>query len=144
MYNELSKLLCNQVQIFFEIPDSSFQIPVSSFRFQLLVVPVFSHTHADVPGPTLLQLLDELEKLDNWFMFGTRLGVPVNQLRKIESSHQLSIDRCKVDMLQYCLDNRVDISWVKIAETLEKTDQLALAAKIRQKYLSIDGKGKVR
>lgn len=87
-------------------------------------------------------MLDELEKLDNWFMFGTRLGVPVNQLRKIESSHQLSIDRCKVDMLQYCLDNHVDISWVKIAETLEKTDQLALAAKIRQKYLSTDGKGK--
>ena len=43
MYNELSKLLCNQVQIFFEIPDSSFQIPVSSFRFQLLVVPLPTH-----------------------------------------------------------------------------------------------------
>ena len=73
-------------------------------------------------------------------MFGVHLGVPVNQLRKIESLHQLSIDRCKVDMLQYCLDNHVDISWARIAETLEKTDQLGLAATIRQKYLSTDDK----
>ena len=54
MYNELSKLLCNQVQIFFEIPDSSFQIPVSSFRFQLLVFPQSTHVYSPLYNTNLL------------------------------------------------------------------------------------------
>ena len=38
--------------------------------------------------PTLQRLLEELKDVDNWFVSGIPLGVPVKQLQKIESSHR--------------------------------------------------------
>ena len=89
-----------------------------------------------VDPPTLVQLLEELKMVDNWFLFGVYLGVPVDQLRQIKSSHQQGeIELCKVDMLQYWLDNSVSTSWKEVARALEQTKQLVLAASVKQRYL---------
>ena len=85
--------------------------------------------------PKLQQLLDALKKSENWFLFGAMLGVPVSQLRKIELDHQKDSDRCKLELLQYWLDNKLVPTWNEIVQALEKTDQLALAAQIKQDYL---------
>ena len=90
---------------------------------------------SDCKPPTLQQLLDPLKKSEKWFMFGVKLGVPVPQLRDIESNHQKDSDRCKLELLQYWLNNNLDPTWNKIVLALEKTDQLALAAQIRLDYL---------
>ena len=86
--------------------------------------------------PTLQQLLKSLKKLDNWFVFGVMLSVPVSQLKKIKSSYnQSDIELCKIDMLQYWLDNKLVPVWKDVILALEETDQLALAAQIKHDYL---------
>ena len=39
------------------------------------------------------------------------LGVPVSQLKKIELDHQKDSDRCKLELLQYWLDNNLVPTW---------------------------------
>ena len=85
--------------------------------------------------PKLQQLLNALKKSENWFLFGAILGVPVSQLKKIELDHQRDSNRCKLELLQYWLDNTLDPTWNEIVQALEKTDQLALAAQIKHDYL---------
>ena len=85
--------------------------------------------------PKLQQLLDALKKSENWFLFGAMLGVPVSQLKKIELDHQKDSDRCKLELLQYWLDNTLVPTWNEIVQALEKTDQLALAAQVKHDYL---------
>ena len=90
---------------------------------------------ADVPPPTLQQLLDELNKLDDWYVFGVRLNVPVSELRKIESNPKGGVERYKVDMLQYWLDNNVNASWKDVVRALEQTKQLKLAETVKHRFL---------
>ena len=64
------------------------------------------------------------------------LGVPVPQLKKIESSYsQREPERYKIDMLQYWLDNKLVPTWNEVVLALEETDQLGLAAQIKSTYL---------
>ena len=56
-------------------------------------------------------------------------------LKKIELNHQKDSDRCKLELLQYWLDNTTVPTWNEIVQALEKTDQLALAAQIKHDYL---------
>ena len=70
------------------------------------------------------------------------LGVPVPQLKKIESSYsQREPERYKIDTLQYWLDNKLVPTWNEVVLALEETDQLGLAAQIKSTYLwSTDSK----
>ena len=63
------------------------------------------------------------------------LGVPVPQLKKIKSSCQGDVELCKIDMLQYWLDNKLVPVWNEVILALEESDQLALAAQIKHDYL---------
>ena len=85
--------------------------------------------------PTLQRLLEELKDVDNWFVLGIFLGVPVKQLQKIESSHRGDLERCKIDMLQYWLDNNVTPSWKDVVRALEQTNQIVLAETVKHRYL---------
>ena len=80
-------------------------------------------------------MLEELKDVDNWFLFGAFLGVPVKQLQKMESLHRGELDRCKIDMLQYWLDNNVTPTWKDVVRALEQTNQLVLAETVKHKYL---------
>ena len=86
-------------------------------------------------APTLQQLLKALKTVENWFVFGVLLGVPVPQLKKIKSSCQGDVELCKIDMLQYWLDNKLVPVWNEVILALEESDQLALAAQIKHDYL---------
>ena len=101
----------------------------------LSIVSMVTHLFVCVGTPTLRRLLDALKKVDNWFMFGAMLDVPFPQLKKIESHHQKDPDRCKLELLQYWLDNTLDSTWNRIVQALEKTDQLTLAAQIKHEHL---------
>ena len=86
--------------------------------------------------PTLQLLLIELKDLKDWFIYGATLGIAVHSLRVIESSyHQNQKGRCKLDMLERWLNTNLDASWKDVVRALEQTDQLVLAATIKQKYL---------
>ena len=75
--------------------------------------------------PTLQQLLKALKTVENWFVFGVMLKIPVSQLKKIKSSCQGEIELCKIDMLQYWLDNKLVPKWNDVILALEETDQVA-------------------
>ena len=92
---------------------------------------------AGTPTPNIGSLLLALKKLtDKWFLFGTHLGVPVFQLKSIESSNsQRDLERCMLDMLQYWLDNTLCPSWTDVVQALEKVDQLVLAAEVKEMHL---------
>ena len=116
----------------------------SIYTFTCFIILIYLHMlnlvflcimRTAVDLPTLVQLLEELKMVDNWFLFGVYLGVPVDQLRKIKSSQQGEIELCKVDMLQYWLDNSVNTSWKEVARALEQMKQLVLAASVKQRYL---------
>ena len=81
-------------------------------------------------------LLEELKEVDDWYMLGAYLNVPVYQLNKIQSTHtQDGVERCKLAMLQYWLDNTMNASWKDIARALEQLNMLTLAARLKWKYL---------
>ena len=85
----------------------------------------------DTPLLTVAVLLEELQEVDNWFMLGAYLNVPVSQLNKIQSTHaQDGVERCKLEMLQYWLDTTMTASWKDIARSLEHLNMLSLAARL--------------
>ena len=69
-------------------------------------------------------------------MFGIFLGVPVPQLKKIESSYSLrELERYKINMLLYWLENKLAPTWNEVVQALEQSDQLVLAAQVKLDYL---------
>ena len=88
---------------------------------------------------TLPKLLKALKNVDNWFWFGTMLNVPHSELSKIESKHQRDPDRCKIDMLQYWLNNESEPTWSYVVRALEDANHRALAAQIRREFIEDRG-----
>ena len=90
----------------------------------------------DTPLLTVALLLEELKEVDNWFILGAYLNVPVYQLNKIQSTDtQDGVERCKLEMLQYWLDTTMVATWKDIARALEQFNMLTLAARLKLKYL---------
>ena len=92
----------------------------------------------DTPRLTVNVLLKELKEVDDWYMLGTYLDVPVCELDKIQSTHtHEGVERCKLQMLRYWLNNSMNASWRDLAEALEHLKMLTLAEKLKSKYLCI-------
>ena len=90
--------------------------------------------YTDRPLLTVQSLLEELKEVDDWYLFGAYLGVPVYKLNEIQStSEHRGVERCKLDMLQYWFNTTMTTSWKDIARALEQMDKLTLAAKLKLK-----------
>lgn len=82
-------------------------------------------------------LVKELKEVNDWYMFGVALDIPVSQLNAIQSSNPHSgVERWLANMLDYWLKSNTDASWKKIVQVLEDTEQHVLAVRVKQKYLS--------
>ena len=85
---------------------------------------------------TVQTLLLELKEVDDWYLFGAYLGVPVYKLKEIQSTSQhRGVERCKLEMLQFWLDSTMTASWKDIVRAVEQTDRLTLASNLKSKYL---------
>ena len=92
--------------------------------------------YTDTQLLTVQALLEELKEVDDWYLLGAYLSVPVYKLNEIQStSEHRGVERCKLDMLQYWLNTTMTASWRDIARALEQMDKLTLAAKLKRKYL---------
>ena len=101
-----------------------------------IVNAVFFILYVDTPLLTVSVLLEELQEVDDWYMLGAYLNVPVRELKKIKATHtQDGADRCKLEMLQYWLDTTMTASWKNIARALERLNMLTLAARLKLNYL---------
>ena len=81
-------------------------------------------------------MIAELNEVDDWFTFGVALGVTVRKLREIQTSNSHGgIQRWKGDLFQSWLNVTPTASWENVIRALEQADYVALAARLRLKYV---------
>ena len=106
-------------------------------QFYFKFITVIFILCVDTPLLTVAELLEELKEVDDWYMMGAYLNVPVRELKKIKATHtQDGVERCKLEMLQYWLDTNMTASWKNIARALEQLNMLTLAGRLKLKYLN--------
>jgi len=69
--------------------------------------------------------INGLKHVAAWHDLGIQLGVPDNELRKIQSNYRRDHSRCKSEMLSYWFRNAKEQSWNVIADALEQIDYAA-------------------
>ena len=81
-------------------------------------------------------MVEELKTLGKkWFSFSVLLGVPKDELDKIEADYPKDIERCKIEIFNYWLSNELVPTWDHVAHALENAGRKVLAADIVKKYL---------
>ena len=81
-------------------------------------------------------MLAELNEVGDWFAFGVALGVTVRKLREIQTSNPHGgVRRWKIDMFMFWLDSTPTASWEDIIRALKPVGYVALAARLRSKYI---------
>ena len=74
-------------------------------------------------------------KIADWFMLGVHLGVPKEELNKIDQqflSH--GVERCKAELFDLWLRRNPSARWDDVASALERLNEVALASEIREFY----------
>ena len=88
------------------------------------------------PVPTLRDLEQLTDVGWDWFKFGLALGVPLNELRSIESSYRKEkAEWCMSAMLECWLKITPGACWQQVIAALEELDLINLASQVKRKYL---------
>ena len=81
----------------------------------------------------LTDLLEETDRLTNWYTLGVFLKMPTKDLDDIEKRFSTDgVTRCKIALFTLWLQRNPNASWDQIAQALEKVDQIAMADRIRK------------
>ena len=94
-------------------------------------------------GDSVLNYRDlcaELKTVIKWYRLGTHLGVPTDELSKIERDYQGDQDRQMLAMLDLWLRRTPNATWNVVVSALEEMEEIRVADIIRQKH--IRGKSK--
>ena len=84
----------------------------------------------------LPDLLEETNRVTDWYVLGAFLKMPPEELKDIEK--RLSgegIKRCKIELFTCWMKRYPNASWAEIAKALEKCDENETADRIRQCHL---------
>ena len=82
---------------------------------------------------SLVDLLEETDKLTDWYTLGVFLKMPSEDLDDIEKRLTTAgLKRCKIALFSLWLQRNPNASWDQIALALEKCDQIAMADRIRK------------
>ena len=86
-------------------------------------------------GPKVLaELENELCEVVDWQKLGVHLEVPNHRLSIIERNYPHDIERCRREMLDWWMNNRVMRSWAVIVQALIKIEKGVRAHEIANKY----------
>ena len=82
----------------------------------------------------LTDLLEETDKLTDWYSMGVFLKMPTEDLKDIENrfANTAGLKRCKIELFTLWLQRNPNASWDQIAQALEKCDQIAMGDRIRK------------
>ena len=85
----------------------------------------------------LTDLLEETDRLTDWYMLGVWLKMPTEDLKDIESrfASTAGLTRCKTELFTLWLQRNPNASWDQIAQALEKCNQIAMSDRIRKNRL---------
>ena len=75
------------------------------------------------------EIVSELTEVTEWHQLGVQLEVPPGTLHIIESNHPHDAKRCKTEVLNWWLENALEISWEKLAQAVEAVGGHAGVAK---------------
>ena len=85
----------------------------------------------------LIDLLEETDKLTDWYTLGVFLKMPSEDLKDIENRFSTAgLKRCKIELFSLWLQRNPNASWDQIALALEKCDHIAMADRIRKCHLT--------
>ena len=85
-------------------------------------------------------LSEELKNVNDWYVFGVALGIPVSELDCIKVQQPYAYDKVeswKISMYSVWLKADADASWKQVVQALKQTNNLELAARVKGKYLLI-------
>ena len=90
----------------------------------------------DISRLTVKLLSEELKNVNDWYVFGVALGIPVSELDniKVEKPND-KVESWKISMYCVWLRANADASWNQVIQALEKTSNFDLAARVKMKYL---------
>lgn len=67
---------------------------------------------------SLKQVLKDTEELTDWFSLGIHLDIPTSDLKRIERDYKDPV-RCKIEVIDFWLDNDPEPTWSKLAHAVE-------------------------
>ena len=78
-------------------------------------------------------IVTKLQKIADWFMLGVHLGVPNEELNKIDQRFSVShgVERCKAELFDLWLRRNPSARWDDVASALEQLNEVALASELR-------------
>ena len=78
-------------------------------------------------------LVTKVQKIADWFMLGVHLGVPNEELNKIDQRFSVShgVERCKAELFDLWLRQNPSARWDDVASALEQLNEKALASELR-------------
>ena len=88
------------------------------------------------PPPTITEFASVMSEETGWYIFGTFMGVPANELDNIGLNYRTEgVMRCLIEMYK-CIESRgLPLSWEHIVDSLRKMNNYSLADKIHSKYI---------
>ena len=83
-------------------------------------------------------LVTKVQKISDWFMLGVHLGVPNEELNKIDQRFSMShgVERCKAELFDLWLRRNPSARWDDVASALEQLNEMALASELRALSIS--------
>ena len=85
---------------------------------------------------TLKELMEETKEVVESEMLALYLGINMKVIKKIQAECPLDIDKAKLRLYTYWLDNDSEASWNKLTAALENLDKCVLAKSISDKMKS--------
>ena len=86
--------------------------------------------------PSLKELSNALDSVVDWYSLGVKLGMKAHELATIEKDCHGDTARCKLEMLNHCLESGKLSTWKVVADALQLMGKHEVASRIRVKHCS--------
>ena len=86
-----------------------------------------------MPELSLLNLSHETKEVTRLFQFGMELRIPLYILENLEANFPQNVERRRMGLLSYWLNNDENLSWKAITDALLRMDEKRLSKKIQWK-----------
>ena len=67
----------------------------------------------------LRQILRDTKEVTDWYCLGIYLGIPTSHLKHIEKNHSSNAERCRIEVIDYWLNNDPEPTRSKLAQAVE-------------------------
>ena len=81
---------------------------------------IYVSDHAGSNNAAILkQILIDIKEVTDWYSLGIQLEIPTSNLQPIEKNYGSNAERCKIEVIDFCLRNVQNFTWNKLAQAVE-------------------------